>query len=78
MSNQNDWAYRKISPLVLARDGYVCAKCGGVADTIDHILPRSLGGGDTPDNLRAMCRRCNSSRGNGTRRSLPYASPSRW
>lgn len=31
----------------------------------DHIIPHSLGGADTLDNLRIICRRCNQSRGNG-------------
>lgn len=31
---------------------------------VDHILPHSLGGTDTIDNVRVICRRCNQSRGN--------------
>lgn len=31
----------------------------GMPLVIDHILPRSLGGGDEPDNLAAACYRCN-------------------
>lgn len=27
--------------------------------TLDHLLPRSLGGTDEPDNLALACRRCN-------------------
>jgi len=26
---------------------------------VDHIVPRALGGGDNPDNLRLLCRACN-------------------
>lgn len=33
---------------------------------VDHIVPHSRGGTDTPDNLRILCRRCNQSRGNRT------------
>lgn len=32
--------------------------------TIDHIIPKSLGGDDSLDNLRPMCSHCNSIRGN--------------
>jgi 5-methylcytosine-specific restriction endonuclease McrA len=31
--------------------------------TVDHIVPRCLGGGDDPDNLRCLCHRCNSAQG---------------
>lgn len=44
---------------VLVRDHYVCAYCGGLADTIDHITPRSKGGKNTWDNVTAACRTCN-------------------
>ena len=30
----------------------------------DHILPQSLGGKTTPDNLQLLCRRCNAQKGN--------------
>lgn len=33
----------------------------------DHIVPWSLGGRNTRDNARILCRRCNQSRGNGTK-----------
>lgn len=32
--------------------------------TIDHILPKSLGGGNQPSNFRVLCDECNSKRGN--------------
>ena len=49
---------------VLARDGYICYQCGGEADQVDHIFPRSKGG-DTFDqhNCAAICRRCNLAKG---------------
>ncbi|NBR07971.1 MAG: HNH endonuclease [Planctomycetes bacterium] len=33
------------------------------ATTVDHIIPRRLGGTDEPDNLVASCTRCNYSKG---------------
>lgn len=45
---------------VLARDGHRCAYCGGRASTIDHVLPRSRGGGNTWLNTVAACGPCNS------------------
>lgn len=45
---------------------YKCVKCGksfrkGDMD-IDHILPKSLGGGNTRDNLQCICKYCNRSK----------------
>jgi 5-methylcytosine-specific restriction endonuclease McrA len=57
----NTWM--RISRRVLERDGYICAYCGEVADTADHVIPRSRGGGDGLDNLVAACRACNASKG---------------
>jgi hypothetical protein len=34
--------------------------------SIDHLLPQSLGGDDSPDNLALACRRCNERRYNFT------------
>lgn len=36
-----------------------CAYCGDVPTQVDHIMPRSRGGGDDRDNLAPACRRCN-------------------
>jgi 5-methylcytosine-specific restriction endonuclease McrA len=51
---------------VLLRDGRLCVYCGGRADTVDHILPRCRGGGDTWFNLVAACQSCNGVKGNRT------------
>lgn len=51
---------------VLRRDGFACAYCDGHATTVDHVLPRSRGGGNTWRNLVACCRRCNNIKGNRT------------
>jgi hypothetical protein len=38
-----------------------CAYCGeGYATTADHIMPRSRGGGNEPENLAAACSTCNT------------------
>jgi 5-methylcytosine-specific restriction endonuclease McrA len=73
-----DSSARSITPLlrskVLVRDGLVCQECGrelhdvkNLIDdrkaTVDHIVPRCLGGGDDLDNLRCLCHRCNSAQG---------------
>ncbi|MGN6452803.1 MAG: HNH endonuclease [Steroidobacteraceae bacterium] len=51
---------------VLHRDQHFCAYCGGHADTVDHVLPRCRGGGDTWFNLVAACQSCNGLKGDRT------------
>jgi 5-methylcytosine-specific restriction endonuclease McrA len=51
---------------VLRRDGQICLYCGRRADTVDHILPRCRGGGDTWFNLVAACQGCNGLKGDRT------------
>lgn len=57
--------YRKFRDTVLERDGHCCFYCGahGVPLQLDHVIPRSRGGADTPDNLVACCKPCNTSKG---------------
>ena len=41
-----------------------CIYCGSREDlTLEHILPRSRGGPDSPDNAVWICKSCNSSKG---------------
>src|SRR5216683_750758 len=57
---------------VLERNGYTCQMCGLAAGdpdpydssrtlrlTIGHIIDKSKGGADVPNNLRAVCTNCN-------------------
>jgi 5-methylcytosine-specific restriction endonuclease McrA len=44
---------------VFARDEHRCQYCGGHADSIDHVLPRSRGGEHAWENVAAACRPCN-------------------
>jgi hypothetical protein len=49
---------------IYARDGFRCVECGTDEDlTLDHIHPRSLAGSDRDENLRTLCRPCNSRKG---------------
>ena len=44
---------------VFARDEHRCQYCGDMADSIDHIMPRSRGGQHIWENVAAACRPCN-------------------
>ena len=50
---------------VFARDEYECQYCGQTARdlTIDHVIPKRLGGPATWENLVTCCRRCNARKG---------------
>lgn len=68
---------------VLRRDGRRCAYCGGVADTVDHLVPQSRGGPNSWLNTVAACSPCNALKADRTPaearmrlRYKPYA-PSR-
>lgn len=52
--------------LVLKRDQYQCRICkaSGVRLEVDHIVPFSLGGPNTIDNLQALCVPCNRGKHN--------------
>ncbi len=62
---------------VFARDDHRCQYCGGNADSIDHIVPRSRGGGHSWDNVAAACRACNLSKRDRTpaEAGMPLARP---
>jgi 5-methylcytosine-specific restriction endonuclease McrA len=50
---------------ILARDNYTCQYCGASTRemTIDHVIPRRLGGQAAWENLVASCKSCNSRKG---------------
>lgn len=45
---------------ILRRDRRTCVYCGARADTIDHVVPRSRGGGHSWENCVGCCARCNT------------------
>lgn len=52
---------------ILRRDGNQCQYCGRTDGlTIDHVIPKSQGGGDTWENLVTACTRCNNKKANRT------------
>lgn len=64
---------------VLDRNGFTCQMCGAVAGEphpydptrktrlhLGHVIDKSMGGGDEPTNLRAICSVCNEGASNIT------------
>src|ERR1700749_1850357 len=50
---------------VFARDNWTCQYCGSRSNlTVDHVIPRSKGGGSGWDNIVASCAPCNRRKGN--------------
>jgi hypothetical protein len=51
--------------MIYRRDNHTCQYCGSRSKlTIDHVVPRSKGGGDTWENLVVACSSCNTKKGN--------------
>ncbi|MGI8921497.1 MAG: HNH endonuclease [Solirubrobacteraceae bacterium] len=49
---------------VFARDRWTCQYCGSRSSlTVDHVVPRSKGGGSSWDNIVASCAPCNRRKG---------------
>lgn len=56
----------------LSLTNFMCISCeDALADTIDHVIPLSLGGTNTYDNIQPMCLRCNLKKG---RRQVDFRS----
>ena len=55
---------------VFQRDGHTCQYCGYCGDqlSLDHVVPRSKGGGDHWENITTACISCNVSKGSRTPR----------
>jgi hypothetical protein len=72
------WSYQgEKNRLIVLRRGYCeigLEGCTGRAETVDHIIPHSLGGPDIIENLRAACWFCNMSK--GKRLVTPDGAPS--
>ncbi|MDP6776249.1 MAG: HNH endonuclease [Candidatus Latescibacteria bacterium] len=53
---------------ILKRDGHQCQYCGGKRGpmTVDHVVPRTIGGRDSWENLVCACLVCNNRKGNQT------------
>jgi hypothetical protein len=63
------FGWENVKMYVRARDKHMCMYCGAVMPPnleVDHIVPRSRGGSNRPDNLVAACHECNVEKANKT------------
>jgi len=63
------WIRRTTRYAIYARDGFRCVTCTRRLRpherSLDHVIPQSVGGPHTPDNLITSCRSCNCRRQHG-------------
>lgn len=54
----------KLRQKIWERDNFTCQECGSKENlSTDHIKPESKGGTLNPNNLRTLCKDCNSKKG---------------
>lgn len=53
---------------IIIRDGATCCYCGTTHGpmTVDHIIPKNVGGADSWENLVCACGKCNNKKGDRT------------
>jgi 5-methylcytosine-specific restriction endonuclease McrA len=64
--------YKKNRKIVLEASNNTCHYCNAPANTADHIIPVSKGGGHGIENLLPACTKCNSSRQDKTLVRMRY------
>jgi HNH endonuclease len=66
MSKKRAQISRRTRNAIFKRDGFKCGECAiepGIDQLcIDHIVPVAAGGNSDPDNLRVLCRPCNTAK----------------
>ena len=61
------WSWQKIRKRIIERDKNLCQTCfrkGKLteAEAVDHIVPKSHGGGDRESNLECICDPCHKAK----------------
>ena len=53
----------ELKPYLFKKHNGRCVYCGSKAEEIEHVIPKSKGGTDSPYNLVIACRKCNELKG---------------
>jgi 5-methylcytosine-specific restriction endonuclease McrA len=70
------WIRPNTRKAIYARDRFKCVYCGSKRYlSLDHVLPRSRGGDNTPGNLVTACLTCNDERGDKSLLEWCYSLP---
>lgn len=58
-------SWQKKRQFIFERDSHTCQYCGATNEIleVDHVIPKSRGGSNDPDNLKTACWDCNRSKG---------------
>jgi 5-methylcytosine-specific restriction endonuclease McrA len=67
--------YRESRRVALERDNHRCRKCGSLDRetlTVHHLVPRSKGGLDSPENLITLCDTCHQEEHKRVSRDLQF------
>lgn len=72
------WSFEAMTKMMRTGEHtcFICEKA--TADTVEHLIPISLGGGNTWDNLALACQSCNSAKGGDNRREPLYPEAPGW
>ena len=72
----------KLKPKLYEMQSGICRLCDELVEMrfmdIDHIVARSRGGGDSPENLQLLCRTCNTMKGDRTMEEARRKLLERW
>lgn len=60
---------------ILIRDDWTCQYCNEYGNTVDHIMPKSRGGGNTWGNLCCACKSCNGKKSDSTPEEVGFTRP---
>lgn len=72
------WSFETITKMVQTGE-HKCFMCESAPATdVEHLLPISMGGGNTWDNLAMACKSCNSAKGGDNRHDKLYPGSPGW